>query len=361
LVANPFYRRSSVKRVTFAFIAILVAVISGCSSEPKPDVEATVTAAQWDSSEGGPRTYYDSLDLGTPESAVQTLAHAFQREDFVTVYLVLAPNAQFRFEQELRLLNYANLFQSDKREQVFADVTVFSEGIGHGEHIDTGWYIFDQIMLAAKEHSALLIDLSGKVTIIDSEPSETILEEAAVDIITSVEGINGNVVFRMIQAPSGRWRVFQVIVPGGDEETWPWAIPRTKTIEIEAAAEIQVPCAENPPPPPEEVPGEPYVMADPTCGDLTTRDENNQETPGTTLTLSGWGFTPHTETEIWWTDPLGNDFRLRRAGEYVVVTTDENGEFQVAIVMPYLIIPPGAAEDLQFHQVRAVQVIAVDE
>jgi hypothetical protein len=98
-----------------------------------------------------------------------------------------------------------------------------SEGLEQSEHYPDLMYLFDQIMLAAKKHSALLIDLSGEVTIISSELSETTKEDA-LDIITNVEGIEGQVVFRMVQAPSGRWRVFQVIVPGGDEEMWPWGV-----------------------------------------------------------------------------------------------------------------------------------------
>ncbi len=138
---------------------------------------------------------------------------------------------------------------------------------------------------------------------------------------------------------------------------WPWeaAVEREKQA-ISAGAEILSPCDElPPPPPPEEVTGQPYLVAGPTCGDLATRDEKMQEVPGTTLILVGRGFAPNTETQIWWADPLGNEFRIRKGGEYVTLETDDEGSFDFEMTMPYRLIPPSAA-GRQFHQVEARQV-----
>jgi phosphonate transport system permease protein len=137
---------------------------------------------------------------------------------------------------------------------------------------------------------------------------------------------------------------------------WPWpaAVTREKAV-VSASAEILAPCDELPPPaPPVEVPGQPYIIADPTCGELSELDENNQVVPGTTLHLRGWGFEPNTDTQIWWVDPIGNEFRVRQAGEYVHFLTDEEGAFELDIVMPYRLIPPSSA-GRQIHQVEARQ------
>jgi phosphonate transport system permease protein len=137
---------------------------------------------------------------------------------------------------------------------------------------------------------------------------------------------------------------------------WPWpaAVTREKAV-VSASAEILAPCDELPPPaPPVEVPGQPYIIADPTCGDLSELDENNQVVPGTILHLRGWGFEPNTDTQIWWADPLGNEFRVRQAGEYVHFLTDDEGAFELDIIMPYRLIPPSAA-GRQMHQVQARQ------
>jgi phosphonate transport system permease protein len=107
-----------------------------------------------------------------------------------------------------------------------------------------------------------------------------------------------------------------------------------------------------------EVPGQPYIIADPTCGDLSELDENNQVVQGTTLHLRGWGFEPNTDTQIWWADPLGNEFRIRQAGEYVHFLTDDEGAFELDVIMPYRLIPPSAA-GRQMHQVEARQTSEV--
>lgn len=81
--------------------------------------------------------------------------------------------------------------------------------------------------------------------------------------------------------------------------------------------------------------GTPYILTDPTCGQ-PTEDESN---PGTIFSLSGYNFMPGVETEIWWKDPGGNEYRQRQEGEYVKVMSDENGGFQVDIIMPYRLLP----------------------
>ena len=120
---------------------------------------------------------------------------------------------------------------------------------------------------------------------------------------------------------------------------WPWerAISREEQI-ISADAPVQVPCTETLPPLPEEVFGEPYLSIEPRCGDLSEQDG----TPGTSAVISGNSFLPNTETEIWWADPLNNEFRHRHEGEYLILTTDENGEFEFEIIMPYRLVPDSA-------------------
>ena len=141
---------------------------------------------------------------------------------------------------------------------------------------------------------------------------------------------------------------------------WPWEAAVTRETEtVSAGADILSPCDDQPSPPlPEEVPGEPYLFADPTCGDLATRDENLAEVPGTTLTLVGRGFAPDTATQIWWADPLGNEFRMRKSGEYITLQTDDQGAFQFEVTMPYRLIPP-SSEGRLIHRVEARQISAV--
>jgi phosphonate transport system permease protein len=137
---------------------------------------------------------------------------------------------------------------------------------------------------------------------------------------------------------------------------WPWEAAVTRETEtVSARAPIQAPCTENPPEPPEREEGEPYLKAEPTCGELSDLDENNNIIPGTILTVTGDNFVPNTETQIWWEDPIGNEFRVRQEGEYLTVQTDDQGGFQMEVRMPYRLLPP-SARGPQIHHVEARQV-----
>jgi len=140
---------------------------------------------------------------------------------------------------------------------------------------------------------------------------------------------------------------------------WPWgAAFERETEALSAGADILSPCDDQaPPPPPEEIPGQPYIVADPTCGKLSSLDENNQVVPGTTLHVTGRSFQPNAETQIWWADPIGNEFRVRQEGEYLTVQTDDQGSFEIDVIMPYRLIPP-SSEGRLIHRIEARQVSA---
>jgi phosphonate transport system permease protein len=140
---------------------------------------------------------------------------------------------------------------------------------------------------------------------------------------------------------------------------WPWEAALTRDVDtVSARAPIQVPCDDNPPEPPEPVEGEPYLEASPTCGELSDLDDNNNIVPGTELTLTGGNFQPNTETKIWWEDPIGNEFQVRNEGEYVTVITNDEGNFQTTLIMPYRLLPPSARGE-QIHYVEARQTSEV--
>ncbi len=138
---------------------------------------------------------------------------------------------------------------------------------------------------------------------------------------------------------------------------WPWeaAIDRQREM-LTARAPILSPCDQGKPPePPQEVAGKPYVVSDPTCGELSRFDANNNAVPGTPLTVRGRGFKPGTDTEIWWIDPLDNAFRIRKGGDYVVTRTDAAGAFEIRINMPYSILPPNTEGTRRLHYIEARQ------
>ena len=150
---------------------------------------------------------------------------------------------------------------------------------------------------------------------------------------------------------------FSDAVPALTQVLWPWekAVVREE-LRLVAQAPIEVPCSQNPPPAPTETPGQPYIITEPTCGDMSYQDSNGKPVPGTTLKMTGRGFAPNTETEIWWYDPLGNVFRVRQDGKSLRVVTDGQGAFQLDVIIPYRLIPPSAGEGSLIHKVEARQV-----
>jgi phosphonate transport system permease protein len=112
---------------------------------------------------------------------------------------------------------------------------------------------------------------------------------------------------------------------------WPWerAIVRPEELLI-GSADVKIPCVGDELEPPKEVNGEPYVSVNPSCGEPTTIEG----VEGTKLRMTGRNFIPNTETQIWWEDHFHNVWRYRYGGEYVVVTTDNEGTFELDIVIP---------------------------
>jgi phosphonate transport system permease protein len=137
---------------------------------------------------------------------------------------------------------------------------------------------------------------------------------------------------------------------------WPWekAVTRPEEISI-VSTTVQSPCTDVEYPAGEIKEDEPYLVTSPTCGNPTESDG----TPGTEFTLVGGNFNPGQEVEIWWSDPIGNEFRQRQSGEYVKVMPDANGDFEIKVIMPYRLIPPVAGEGPKIWEVQGRQVQSV--
>jgi phosphonate transport system permease protein len=117
---------------------------------------------------------------------------------------------------------------------------------------------------------------------------------------------------------------------------WPWerAITRPEAL-IRGVALIEIPCSEDPPAIGEILPDEAYLISEPACGDLSEQ----QGSPGTTLSLIGGNFIPNSLVDILWEDPSRNEFRQRQGGEYIAVMSDDQGSFEIDIIIPYRLLP----------------------
>ncbi len=139
---------------------------------------------------------------------------------------------------------------------------------------------------------------------------------------------------------------------------WPWRAAITYDTESLVAGADVLAGEGTAPVRQEPVEGEPYLLVEPNVGQMSSQDENYRPVPGTRITLTGSNFAPNTETEIWWEDPLGNEFRPREDGEYLIFQTDEEGSFRLEMTMPYRLAPP-SAEGPFIHTIEARQVSRV--
>lgn len=139
---------------------------------------------------------------------------------------------------------------------------------------------------------------------------------------------------------------------------WPWDAAFERDTDVLSGKAIIMTGEGTPPEQTEPVEGKPYLKSEPNFGELSKRDDDYNMVPGTRITVTGSGFAPRMETEIWWKDPIGNEFRPREAGEYLVLTTDDEGKFQFEMTLPYQLTPP-SAEGAFLHTLEARQVTPV--
>lgn len=145
-------------------------------------------------------------------------------------------------------------------------------------------------------------------------------------------------------------------LPALSKVVWPWE----KAIEypedfLKVIVEIQSPCTDQEFPSGNIKEGEPYLIADPTCG-VPSEVEG---TLGTKFTLKGENFVPGKEIAIYWKDPINNEFRHRAEGKYLNIFPNDDGSFEIDLIMPYRVMPPVAGEGEKVWQIQARQLISV--
>ncbi len=142
---------------------------------------------------------------------------------------------------------------------------------------------------------------------------------------------------------------------------WPWnaAFEREEQLII-ARTKFGNPCGEE-----DEIPqqvegdgSQPWVAVDPPCGDFAEYIVGQGLKPGTTLTVYGGGFAPNDTIQIWWRDPIGEEFQPLFEGQKVNTTTDEQGNFRVTFGAPQYLTPV-MAQGVQIHEIQARQVAAL--
>jgi hypothetical protein len=176
-----------------ALVAFLGLLLASCSSD-QPQA----------------RTYYESLDLSSPEVTVRHFVEAYAADDFLDVWFLLHRDAQASTWRAFGFFDYGSIVDTtafDDFEAQWWSGLDFQTVESHDR-----WYAFDQLMLLADANDALLFDLSGEGVENSGEPTEF-----------SVGLVDGGEVLVKTEQIGERWYVRGVMytTPTGEPASWP--------------------------------------------------------------------------------------------------------------------------------------------
>lgn len=137
---------------------------------------------------------------------------------------------------------------------------------------------------------------------------------------------------------------------------WPWESAFIyDENNVVAEAKVQAPCPPGASGPEVNQPQDegPWVVATPTCGDLSIRATSGDIDFGTELTIQGGGFVPGQTVNIRWENPIGNAFKPRGFGDTEIPASPE-GNFETTLFIPDATISSTAEGD-QIHTLIAIQ------
>lgn len=172
-------------------------------------------------------TSYEHLHLADAESALREFLSAYGRGDFLVAYWVLSPDAQAELQRQLAMLN-VDAFFSGKVD--YKDLVLVFPAQADMEQADFGFLFADMMRFGVARGvqplnvSGLPKDLSkSNVPDIGKRSERT---DGQVDYAVTLKAYPDPVVFRLKTAPSGRWRVHQILLPGGNGTSLPFSLPK---------------------------------------------------------------------------------------------------------------------------------------
>lgn len=171
---------------------------------------------------------YDRLDLQSAEAALRTFLSAYRRGDYVAAFWILAPASQAAF--------YTHLSRFDMRRvaRVNAESALMhaAEMIPSPAQMDQTdlSFIFAHAMAVARRLDIMPLNLAGLPE--DLSPANVPrvgtrnqLADGRVEFSVPLPAYRAPVVFRMVQRAQGRWRLEQVLPPGGVLDSLPFGLP----------------------------------------------------------------------------------------------------------------------------------------
>jgi hypothetical protein len=192
---------------------ILLAVTRSASSQGLPGSSGSLA--------------YDRLDLSTPDAALRAFLSAYRDGDYVTAFWIFTADTQdevFRHAAQMNMDRLARLPAQGR-------MAIMTEMIPPTAEVDQRDYsfLFANIMQVAKRRGLMPLDIAGlpgdlSPANVPSLGRRTETTDGVTEIAMTLRAYREPVVFRLQRARTGRWRLRQILTPGGDPASVPFGL-----------------------------------------------------------------------------------------------------------------------------------------
>lgn len=174
------------------------------------------------------RTFYESLDMHSPGATLRTFLAAWSRQDFLVVYHLLSPAAEWETMSAMGDLRVGalvpGLLLSDLEGTPVLQTTRRSSEERARGVTSNNEYTFDP----ARKFDVLLMRAVQLGKLPFTLNAETRVEPARVDADVATATLRNpdapDLAVRLVALPSGRWKVDRIAPVGTDEGARPWAV-----------------------------------------------------------------------------------------------------------------------------------------
>ena len=175
-------------------------------------------------------TAYDRLDLSSPAAAVDAFLRAYKKGDYVAAFWVFSLPAQRSWREHVNRLDFSRIVRGDFAK--LRSLDLFDEMVPEpdGYEQEDISFLFAHMMNIAAAHALLPLDVTGWVDdppAGDKPPAGAVAfpTGTAADILVRLKAYPESVQFKLEISPLGKWRIRQIILPGGNDKTLPWGLP----------------------------------------------------------------------------------------------------------------------------------------
>ncbi|KAF0137451.1 MAG: hypothetical protein FD152_470 [Xanthobacteraceae bacterium] len=171
---------------------------------------------------------FDRLDLRSPEAALRQFLSAYRRGDYVTAYWIMTPTSQSAFARHLARFEFNRIARLPASSAVLHAAEMMPS-VNQMEQTDTSFY-FAHAMAVAHRLGVMPLNLSGlpedvSPTNVPRLGNRNQLTDGKVEFAVPLRAYRAPVVFRFVSTQGGRWRLEQILPPGGTVDSLPFGLP----------------------------------------------------------------------------------------------------------------------------------------